>query len=395
MLHWNNPPKQSTWPLAESSIINSPPKLARLCPKGYLKIRNMIYHLSDVALGAFLSRRHINLRKLNLTYGSEITFLGMAKLVGFLPSLQELRLIGCSRLNDAAIDLVCEHMRFLQVLEISANPLVTSAALATIGGSLSQLEYLSLDRCILITNEGLRSLEGLSNLQILTLRWCSLLTDEGLLDILKLRRLRFLSLAVATSFPCKVGKDLLNENNGGELVSTRKRKEHCQPPVDSLGTPEFVRRTNRSTQKNNGVFGFSPTKTTSTTKIKKSTKEMIGVYVRVDPTKVPTAMHAHEASDNRDGFRCCEEQINVDAYVKTLQATVVKQPWMDSVANGARSYVFQQESAVSHKALKIRDWMAENFIIMSHQTYGLLLTHQNLIPFIITCGVRRGCAGRA
>ncbi|VDL20198.1 unnamed protein product [Hymenolepis diminuta] len=172
---------------ALQAIIQSAPGLQELDVQ--------IYHLSDVALGAFLSRRHINLRKLNLTYGSEITFLGMAKLVGFLPSLQELRLIGCSRLNDAAIDLVCEHMRFLQVLEISANPLVTSAALATIGGSLSQLEYLSLDRCILITNEGLRSLEGLSNLQILTLRWCSLLTDEGLLDILKLRRLTFLSLA--------------------------------------------------------------------------------------------------------------------------------------------------------------------------------------------------------
>ncbi|VUZ49886.1 unnamed protein product, partial [Hymenolepis diminuta] len=77
---------------------------------GLQELDVQIYHLSDVALGAFLSRRHINLRKLNLTYGSEITFLGMAKLVGFLPSLQELRLIGCSRLNDAAIDLVCEHM---------------------------------------------------------------------------------------------------------------------------------------------------------------------------------------------------------------------------------------------------------------------------------------------
>ncbi|VDO01359.1 unnamed protein product [Rodentolepis nana] len=111
-----------------------------------------------------------------------------------------MRLIGCSRLNDAAIDLVCEHMRFLQVLELSTNPLVTNSALATIGGSLNQLEYLSLDRCASITNEGLRSLNGLLNLQVLTLRWCSLLTDEGLLDILKLKRLRFLSLAGCKGF---------------------------------------------------------------------------------------------------------------------------------------------------------------------------------------------------
>lgn len=97
-------------------------------------------------MGAFLSRRNFNLRKLNLTYGSEVTFPGMANLVGSLPSLQELRLIGCSRLNDAAVDLVCQHLRYLQVLEISDNPLITDAALVSIGGSLGQLEYLSLDK---------------------------------------------------------------------------------------------------------------------------------------------------------------------------------------------------------------------------------------------------------
>ncbi|KAM3186987.1 hypothetical protein ACTXT7_003222 [Hymenolepis weldensis] len=41
-------------------------------------------------------------------------------------------------------------------------------------------------------------------------------------------------LKVATSFTCKVGKEL-NENNGNELAATRKRKqEHCQRSADSL-----------------------------------------------------------------------------------------------------------------------------------------------------------------
>jgi inhibitor of nuclear factor kappa-B kinase subunit alpha len=51
-------------------------------------------------------------------------------------------------------------------------------------------------------------------------------------------------------------------------------------------------------------------------------------------------------------------RVNADAYVETLQ-TIVK-PWIDSVANG-RAYVFQQDSASAHKALKTQDWMAENF----------------------------------
>ncbi|VUZ40953.1 unnamed protein product [Hymenolepis diminuta] len=59
----------------------------------------------------------------------------------------------------------------------------------------------------------------------------------------KLRNLEVAGLPeVATSFVCKVRKGLLNENNGGELATTRKRKVHCQRSADSLRAPEFVRR---------------------------------------------------------------------------------------------------------------------------------------------------------
>ncbi|KAM3176011.1 hypothetical protein ACTXT7_007341 [Hymenolepis weldensis] len=61
-----------------------------------------------------------------------------------------------------------------------------------------------------------------------------------------------------------------------------------------------------------------------------------------------------------DGLRV---NADADAYVVTLQAIVVKPLWIDSVANGARPYVFLQDSAPSHNALKIQDWMAENFIL--------------------------------
>ncbi|KAM3182893.1 hypothetical protein ACTXT7_011432 [Hymenolepis weldensis] len=64
-------------------------------------------------------------------------------------------------------------------------------------------------------------------------------------------------------------------------------------------------------------------------------------YVRVDPIEVPTG-----PSVNAD----------TDAYVETFRS-IVKPPWIDSVANRGRPYVFHQDSASSHKALKIQDCM--------------------------------------
>ncbi|KAM3175539.1 hypothetical protein ACTXT7_008302 [Hymenolepis weldensis] len=48
-------------------------------------------------------------------------------------------------------------------------------------------------------------------------------------------------LKVAKSFLYKVRKRL-NENNGDELATMRRRKQHCRRSADSIRTPEFVRR---------------------------------------------------------------------------------------------------------------------------------------------------------
>ncbi|KAM3182447.1 hypothetical protein ACTXT7_012366 [Hymenolepis weldensis] len=72
------------------------------------------------------------------------------------------------------------------------------------------------------------------------------------------------------------------------------------------------------------------------------------------------------------------EHLNV--YVETLQ-TIVKPPWIDSVANGGRPYTFQQDLAPSHKALKIQDWMDDQEFSSSYHA------HQTLILWIITYGV--------
>ncbi|KAM3179735.1 hypothetical protein ACTXT7_000018 [Hymenolepis weldensis] len=80
---------------------------------------------------------------------------------------------------------------------------------------------------------------------------------------------------------------------------------------------------------------------------------MIGEYVLADPTEVPTVMHGHKVSSNSDGLRV---NTDADAYVETLQTIVVKPLWVDGVVNG-RPFVFQQDSVLSHKALKTHDWM--------------------------------------
>ena len=49
--------------------------------------------------------------------------------------------------------------------------------------------------------------------------------------------------------------------------------------------------------------------------------------------------------------------VNDATYIEVLE--VVMKPWIDSV-RGERSYVFQQDSAPSHKAMTMQDWMSEN-----------------------------------
>ncbi|KAM3183956.1 hypothetical protein ACTXT7_009325 [Hymenolepis weldensis] len=103
----------------------------------------------------------------------------------------------------------------------------------------------------------------------------------------------------STSFVEKFRKEL-NENKGDELVAMSKRKQHCHLSVDSLRTPEFVRRVHE-----------------------------MGLGVNAD----------------------------TDAYVETLRTIVVNPPWIDSVASEGRPYFSQQDSAPSHEAYKIQDWM--------------------------------------
>ncbi|KAM3185466.1 hypothetical protein ACTXT7_006273 [Hymenolepis weldensis] len=191
------------------------------------------------------------------------------------------------------------------------------------------------------------------------------------------------SLTVARSFLCKVRKELLNENNGYELAASSKTKELRQRSVDSithslthsLRTHKFMRRVHgmashggrKFTQKNRSVFGFSPTKNTST-RMKKSIEKMIGgrlcgwtllkFQLFCMRMTIPTAVMLFDivvkASEGHlmtsplfpQGLRV---NADTDAHVETLPIIVVKPPWIDSVDNGERlPCVFQQDSAPSH-----------------------------------------------
>ncbi|KAM3182979.1 hypothetical protein ACTXT7_011264 [Hymenolepis weldensis] len=56
-----------------------------------------------------------------------------------------------------------------------------------------------------------------------------------------------------------------------------------------------------------------------------------------------------------------------DTYVEILQTIAVKPRWIDSAAYGGRPYVFQQDSALSHEALKTQGWMdSREFLSSSH-----------------------------
>ncbi|KAM3185356.1 hypothetical protein ACTXT7_006534 [Hymenolepis weldensis] len=98
--------------------------------------------------------------------------------------------------------------------------------------------------------------------------------------------------------------------------------------------------------------------------MKKSVEEMIGCYVRADPTEVSATVMCTKFLVTVMVFGVTQgimtptffSNADADAYVETLQTIVVKPPWIDGVAN-ERPYVFQRDSAPSHKALKTHDWM--------------------------------------
>ncbi|KAM3186525.1 hypothetical protein ACTXT7_004152 [Hymenolepis weldensis] len=60
------------------------------------------------------------------------------------------------------------------------------------------------------------------------------------------------------------------------------------------------------------------------------------------------------ADEDADGAE--DGEADADARVETLQTIVVKSPWLDSVANGGRPYVLQQDSPSSHEALNTQNW---------------------------------------
>ncbi|KAM3171004.1 hypothetical protein ACTXT7_017476 [Hymenolepis weldensis] len=113
-------------------------------------------------------------------------------------------------------------------------------------------------------------------------------------------------LKVARSFLWKVRKELLNENNGAGLAATRKiKQEYCQRSADATVV----------------VFGV---------------------------------VKSNEGHITTPPFLSQGLRVNADAgaYVETLLTAVVKPPWINSIANGGRSHIFQQDSTPSHKSHK-------------------------------------------
>ncbi|KAM3187042.1 hypothetical protein ACTXT7_003072 [Hymenolepis weldensis] len=180
-----------------------------------------------------------------------------------------------------------------------------------------------------------------------------LMADSNVTNEIKRHTLEMTrSLKSARSFVCKVRKEL--------NWPPRGREKNIVNTADSLRRPEFVRRVHGMMNENRGNEKTS-------TRMKKSIGEIIGGYVLAGPTEVPTVIHVHEFSNNGDGVISREGPImtpqflpqglrvsaDADACMETLQ-TIVKPPRIDSVANG-RPCVFQQNSALSHKALKTQD----------------------------------------
>ena len=94
-------------------------------------------------------------------------------------------------------------------------------------------------------------------------------------------------------------------------------------------------------------------------------------WLCADPSEVPRVMHtkfpatvmvlgvvSSEGHVMPPYFFPQGLRVNAAGYLDVLKAVV--KPWIDKVSNG-RPYVFQQDSAPSHKAIVTQDWLSENF----------------------------------
>ncbi|KAM3181991.1 hypothetical protein ACTXT7_013284 [Hymenolepis weldensis] len=139
-------------------------------------------------------------------------------------------------------------------------------------------------------------------------------------------------LQIATSFPSKVRKELLTENNADELAAMSKRKEHCQRSADSLRTPEFVRRVH-------GMAWHSMARSSVDADKSNLRESFNACKTTLKQIEAPRRTGCLGLFSDQNNFHQ-DERVNPDAHVETLLTTVVK-PCIDNATNGGRPCVFQ------------------------------------------------------
>uniref|UniRef100_T1GU39 ATP synthase subunit s, mitochondrial n=1 Tax=Megaselia scalaris TaxID=36166 RepID=T1GU39_MEGSC len=121
-----------------------------------------------------------------------------------LPHLTVLSLSGCSKVTDDGS------------ARLTWCPRITDASLEYIACDLNQLEELTLDRCVHITDIGVGYISTMLSLTALFLRWCSQVRDFGLQHLCSMRNLQVLSLA---------GCPLLSSSGLSNLIQLRHMQE--------------------------------------------------------------------------------------------------------------------------------------------------------------------------
>ncbi|KAM3182153.1 hypothetical protein ACTXT7_012964 [Hymenolepis weldensis] len=132
------------------------------------------------------------------------------------------------------------------------------------------------------------------------------------------------------------------------------------------------------------------------TRMIKPMEEMIGGHVWVDPTEVPTVMHAYEVSSNSDGFRLLEVKeehimtplffpqslrVNADAdvyaYIETLQTILVKRPWIDSCPQMPYAPVEREKRKAKYDNLAMKSRNKRQKILVKVMNISELLTRRS------------------
>lgn len=156
-----------------------------ICPVSRLKFLSL-YSCTGISNEALMSLQNIlRLRHLDLSFTNVNA--GVFRPLSALVHLRVLKLVNCKRVDDECLQLICNHFKQLEVLNLEYCLSITDVGASELC-RLSGLRELTLTGAVEITDRSVDNGLGSSDMRSLKLGLASRLTDSALISIARHHR---------------------------------------------------------------------------------------------------------------------------------------------------------------------------------------------------------------